>query len=85
MKYSRPDRWYVDNVDPITGKMNKLHRLEFRFNNKCNYACRHCSADIAQVGFKLIITIQCKADFGFPRTDENSIAQYMNLSDGFPT
>jgi hypothetical protein len=38
----KPNQWYIDNVNPETGEMRTLHRMEFRFNNTCNYACRHC-------------------------------------------
>lgn len=84
VKYSRPDRWYVDNVDPITGKMNKLHRLEFRFNNKCNYACRHCSAEYSTSWNKLIRHNPDVNEFDFHVQEENSIAQYIDLSGMIP-
>ena len=39
------DDWFLNNVDKNTGKVTKLFRIEFRFSNRCNFACRHCSVD----------------------------------------
>lgn len=33
---------YIDNVDKNSGQIKELHRIEFRFSNRCNFACRHC-------------------------------------------
>ena len=38
-----PTPIFLDNVDPVTGKVKTLRRIEFRFDNTCNFACRHCS------------------------------------------
>ncbi len=50
----KPNQWYIDNVNPVTGEMRTLHRMEFRFNNTCNYACRHCSPEYSTLWTKTL-------------------------------
>ena len=41
-------------VDPVTGKVKQLKRIEFRFDNTCNFACRHCSAEYSSTWTKIV-------------------------------
>ena len=50
----KPDSYFTDNIDPETGKIKNLKRIEFRFDNVCNYACRHCSAEYSSTLEKII-------------------------------
>lgn len=54
IRFWNEDDWYLNNVDPKTGKMNVLHRVEFRFNNTCNYACRHCNSEYSTLWSKVV-------------------------------
>ena len=49
-----PDQYFLDNVDPVTGKVKTLRRIEFRFDNTCNFACRHCSAEYSSSWEKIV-------------------------------
>lgn len=48
------DEWLRSNVDPITGVMKHPVRVEFRFSNVCNQACRHCNADYSTKWAKIV-------------------------------
>ena len=51
---TKDDKYFLDNVDPTTGKVKTLRRIEFRFDNTCNYACRHCSAEYSSTWTKIV-------------------------------
>jgi len=50
----KPDQYWLDNVDPITGKVKTLRRIEFRFANTCNFLCRHCSPEYSSTWTKTV-------------------------------
>jgi organic radical activating enzyme len=72
----RPDQWYIDNVDPTTGKIKHLKRLELRFNNVCNYACRHCSAEYSSTWETIIKQNPDIANFDYQNTKEIRTTSY---------
>lgn len=91
IKFWKDDEWYPDNVDPNTGKMNKLHRVEFRFNNTCNYACRHCSSEYSTLWSKVtknnpslktfdIATVEASASYA-QNLDLDSLIPYIKKLD----
>lgn len=51
---NKSDQFYLENVDPVTGKVKQLKRIEFRFDNTCNFACRHCSAEYSSTWTKIV-------------------------------
>lgn len=81
----KADDWYVDNVDPETGKMNKLHRVEFRFSNVCNYACRHCSAEYSTLWTKTVRNNPDLKTFDINHLEhDTSYAQFLDLDTMIP-
>ena len=81
----KADNWYVDNVDPVTGKMNKLHRVEFRFSNICNYACRHCSPEYSTLWTKTVRNNPDLKTFGNNyNSHDTSYAQFLDLDSMIP-
>ena len=54
LDYHKPDSYFTDNVNPETGEITELRRIEFRFNNVCNYACRHCSPEYSSYWEKIV-------------------------------
>lgn len=82
----KPNQWYLDNVDPKTGKMNKIHRIEFRFNNTCNYACRHCSPEYSTLWaktFKKAPDLVNHVEY-FKHVHETSYAQFVDMAGMIP-
>ena len=81
----KPDTWYIDNVNPETGKMNKLHRVEFRFSNVCNYACRHCSAEYSTLWTKTVRNNPDLKTFDINHLEHStSYAQFLDLDTMVP-
>lgn len=81
----KEDAWYVDNVDPETGKMNKLHRVEFRFNNTCNYACRHCCSEYSTLWSKTVRNNPDLKTFDVHHYEhDTSYAQFLDLDTMVP-
>lgn len=78
----KPTQWYLDNVDPETGKMNTLHRIEFRFNNTCNLACRHCSPEYSTLWSKTLKHNPELSDMNsiFRHTHHESYAQRIDMA-----
>ena len=78
----KPNQWYIDNVNPVTGEMRTLHRMEFRFNNTCNYACRHCSPEYSTMWTKLLKSNKDLADHSYEMTivHEESYAQQIDMA-----
>jgi len=73
----KTDQFYLDNVDSNTGKIKQLKRIEFRFDNTCNFACRHCSAEYSSSWEKIVRNNPDVAEFegtDLKRFDPNSYA-----------
>ena len=78
----KTDQFYLDNVDPNTGKIKQLKRIEFRFDNTCNFACRHCSAEYSSSWEKIVRNNPDVAEF--EGTDlKRFSAEVESLSDCF--
>ena len=81
IRFWNEDDWYLNNVDPKTGKMNVLHRVEFRFNNTCNYACRHCNSEYSTLWSKVVKNNPDLKTFNISNNQHvESYAQNLDLS-----
>lgn len=48
------EKWLTKNVCQKTGVMKHPVRIEFRFSNVCNLACRHCGTDYSTKWAKVV-------------------------------
>ncbi|MDA9373847.1 twitch domain-containing radical SAM protein [bacterium] len=52
--FDDPNNWVHSNVCPETGVLKHPTRIEFRFSNVCNYACRHCNSEYSSLWSKKV-------------------------------